>query len=137
MENNLIAQWESFAKSTAESSKQLEALNLKLAEKLLKKQLELANYAVDATNRVVGLLGEGKALPAIVAEQGKLARDYGKRVVATTKEATEILASSRIEYRAWFKQGLKAFTDQASSSFEQARSSFATLVPGVQARKAA
>ncbi|MBI2800579.1 MAG: TIGR01841 family phasin [Gammaproteobacteria bacterium] len=137
MENNLIAQWESLAKSTVESSKRLEALNLKLAERLLKKQLELASYAVDATNHVVALLGEGKALPEILAEQAKLASDYGKRVVATTKEATDILTSSRTEYRAWFEHGVKAFGEQASNSFEQVRSSLVAIVPSIQVRKAA
>ena len=130
MDQNFIAHWETLTKSAVQSGKQLSTLNLKLAEKLLQKHLELVNSAVDASKRVVALLGEGKALSEIFAEQTKLASEYGNRVLATTKEATEIVSASGADYRAWLQQGVKAFS-------EQARSSFAAIVPGGQARKAA
>ena len=137
MENNFMAHCESLVKSAVDSSKQLQALNLKLAEKLLKKHLELVNGAVDASNRVVTLLGEGKALPEILAAQAKLASEYGNRVFATTKEVSELFAASQSDYRAWLEQGVKTFSAQSRESYEQARTTFATLVPGAQSRKAA
>ncbi|MSR15664.1 MAG: hypothetical protein EXR86_14140 [Gammaproteobacteria bacterium] len=128
MQSNVYAQWENFTKSAVSNDKQLEALNLELAEQLLQKQLNLVTHAVDAGNRVVALLGEGKALPEILAEQTKLASAFSSKVFETAREATEIATASQTEYRTWFEQGFKTFA-------EQARAAVASVVP--QTSKAA
>jgi phasin family protein len=130
MDQNVFAQWESTTKTVVESGKRLEALNLKLVEKLLHKQLELINGAVDIGSRAMALYGEGKALPEILAEQTRLATEYGNKWLAATRELTEIVAATRGDYSEWFEEGMKTFT-------EQAREAGATIVPDLQKRKAA
>ena len=115
MSTEALAYWDNLSKASVESSKQLESLNMKLAEKLMKKQAELFSTAVAATNQVFALFSEGKALPEILAEQGKLTTELGNKMFAFTREAGEILTASQEEYRAWFEQGFKALTEQTQA----------------------
>lgn len=129
MNSSVFSQWEDFTKSALESSKQLEAVNLKLAEKVLQKQLALAASALEAGNRVVSLLGEGKPLPEIFAAQTKLLSEYGNKVVEITRETTEIVSTAGQDYRSWLEQSAKNFSAYA-------RALAAAVVPSAM-RKAA
>lgn len=111
-----LAAWENLTKASAESTKQFESLNLKLADKLMKKQTEMFNFAVNAGNQAIALYGEGKPLPEVLAEQGRLANDSFTKMFSFTREAAELLMSSQEEYRAWFEKGLKQFSDQAQAA---------------------
>lgn len=111
-----LAYWDTFSKASVESSKQLESLNMKLVEKLMKKQADLFNTAVNASNQAVALMGEGKGLPEILAAQGKLTTEFGNKLFAITREAGEILVASQEEYRQWFEQGFKTMTEQAQAA---------------------
>jgi phasin family protein len=111
-----LAYWDSLTKASVASSKQLESLNMKLTEKLMQKQTELFNSAVNAGNQALALLGEGKALPEILAEQGKLTTDFGNKLFAYTREASEIIVASQAEYRSWFEQGFKNLTEKAQAA---------------------
>lgn len=111
-----LARWENFTKASVESGKQLESLNLKLAEKLMHKQAELFNNAVNAGNQIAALWSEGKPLPEILTAQAKLVNDCGSKVFAATREAAEIVAGSHEEYRHWFAKGFKHLTEQSKAA---------------------
>lgn len=116
LSNHSFAFWDTLSKVSVEHSKQLESLNMKLAEKLMKKQAEFFNTAVAAGNQVMALYGESKTLPEILAEQGKLTTELGNKMLAVTREAGEILAASGEDYRAWFEQGFKRMTEQGQAA---------------------
>lgn len=116
LSSDSFAYWDTLSKASLESSKQLESLNMKLAEKLMKKQAELFNTAVTAGNQVIAMFSEGKALPEILADQGKLTTELGNKWLAVTRETGEILAASQEEYRTWFEQGFKRMTEQAQAA---------------------
>ena len=102
-------QWDTFVKSAQASGKALEALNLKLAESFGKQQSDLFAAAFETGNKWVGNLTEFKALPELLAAQGKLASEFGTKVMDLTREASALLNASRDEYKAWFEQGFKGF----------------------------
>lgn len=131
MDNKFIAQWETYAKSALDHGKELETLNVKLIEKLVQKQLDLLGQAVEASNKLFGMIGDAKALPEIFAEQSRFASDYGNKLAAATKETADIMVASREDYRAWFEKGFKAFTDQSQAV------AAAAVTPKAAARKAA
>lgn len=112
MENNFLTQWESFAKSAFDTTKELETLNMKLFEQLSQKQVELLTSAFEIGNKWMSSFGEFKGVPELVAAQTKLASDYGSKVVATSKEATELLTASREDYKSWFEKSFKVLTEQ-------------------------
>ncbi len=130
MDSTLFAQWESFAKSAVESSKELEAINVKLLEQLVQKHMELVSSAVDSSNKLFAMLSDAKAYPEILSEQAKLASAYGEKIIAATKQASALLAASREDYRVWFEKSLKVATAQAQSATEAA-------TPKLSPRKAA
>lgn len=111
-----LARWENFTKASVESGKQLESLNLKLAEKLMKKQAELFNDTVNAGNQIAALWSGGKSLPEILTAQAKLVNDCGSKFFAATREAGEIVAGSHEEYRHWFAKGFKYLTDHSKAA---------------------
>ena len=111
-----LARWENFTKVSVESGKQLESLNLKLAEKLMKKQAELFNDTVNAGNQIAALWSGGKSLPEILTAQAKLVNDCGSKFFAATREAGEIVAGSHEEYRHWFAKGFKYLTDHSKAA---------------------
>jgi phasin family protein len=130
MQTNPFAHWENLTNVTIANGKRLEALNLKLTQQLLQKQIGLFSTAVDAGKQLAAVLGEGKPMPEIFAEQTKLVSAYGSKAMATAREASEIAATSYAEYRTWFEESFKEFS-------EQARAAVAATVPMAQARKAA
>jgi len=111
-----FAYWDTLSKTSLERGKELEALNLKLLDKLVKKQAELFDSAMSASNKVASLLGEGKLMPELVSEQSRLTAEFGNKVLAVTRETGEILAASQEEYRNWFEQSFKALTEQAQQA---------------------
>lgn len=113
MENNFLTQWESFAKSAFDTTKELETLNTKLFEQLSQKQMELLTSAFEVGNKWFSSFGEFKGVPELVAAQTKLASDYGSKVVAASKEATELLTASREDYKLWFEKSFKVLTEQS------------------------
>ena len=115
MENNFLAQWENFTKSALETSKELEALNMKLIEQLSQKQVELLTSALDVGNKWASSFGEFKGVPELVAAQNKLASEYGSKVMAVSKETTELLTASRDGYKSWFEKGFKVLTEQTAA----------------------
>jgi phasin family protein len=115
MENNFFAHWESFAKSAVDTGKELEALNLKLVEQISQKQVELLTGAFDISNKWVSSFGEMKDVPAMISAQSKLASDYGSKVMAASKETTELLTAARDDYKAWFEKGVKLLTEQTAA----------------------
>lgn len=115
MENNFLAQWESFAKSAFDTSKELEVLNTKLFEQLSQKQVELLTGAFEIGNKWMSSLGEFKGMPELVAAQSKLASEYGSKVMSVSKETTELLTASREDYKAWFEKSFKVLTEQTAA----------------------
>ena len=115
MENTFLAQWESFAKSAFDSTKELETLNLKLFEQLSQKQMDLLTGAVELGNKWVSNFGEYKGVSEIVAAQSKLASEYGSKVLSVSKDTTDLLNASREDYKVWFEKGFKLWTEQAAA----------------------
>lgn len=115
MENTFLAQWESFAKSTFDRTKELETLNLKLFEQLSQKQVDLLTGVVELGNKWVSSFGESKGVSELVTAQSKLASDYGSKVLSVSKEAGDLLSASRDDYKAWFEKGFKLWTEQTAA----------------------
>ncbi len=116
MENTFLTQWESFAKSAFDTTKELETLNMKLFEQLSEKQVDLLSGAVELGNKWVSNFSEFKAVPELVAAQSKLASEYGSKVMSVSKEAVDLLAASREDYKAWFEKGYKLWTEQTAAA---------------------
>lgn len=115
MENSLLTQWESFAKSAFDTTKELEALNLKLFEQLSQKQVELVSGLAELGNKWLSSFGEHKGLSELVAAQSKLANEYNSKVLSISKEAAELLTGSREDYKNWFEKGFKLWSEQTAA----------------------
>lgn len=118
MDNTFMTQWESLAKSALDTSKELEALNLKLVEQISQKQVELLTSAFETGNKWMSSFGEYKALPELIAAQSKLASEYGSKLMSASKDTADLLSASREEYKAWFEKGFKYLSDQTASAIK-------------------
>ncbi|MGD9601919.1 MAG: TIGR01841 family phasin [Gammaproteobacteria bacterium] len=116
LSKDAMAYWDTLSRMSMERGKELEALNLKLLDKLVKKQAKLFDSAVSAGNKVAALVSEGKQMPELIAEQSRLTAEFGSKLLAVTRETGEILVSSQEDYRNWFEQGFKTLTEQAQSA---------------------
>ena len=113
MEYKAFEQFNSFGKAAMDSAKELETINVRLAEKLTRKNMELFNSAMDVNNRFVATFGKPTDIKAMFDEQMKLASEYNGKVIATMKETMELLAESKDDYQAWFEAGIQTATDAA------------------------
>jgi hypothetical protein len=116
MDNKFFAQWESFTKSAIDNGKELEALNLQLVEQLSQKQMELLTSAMEVGNKWVSSFSEYKALPEMLAAQSKLASEYNGKLMAVSKETTDLLSASSEGYKGWFEKGMKLLSEQAAAA---------------------
>ncbi len=108
--------WDGLTKASVENSKQLETLNVKLTEKLVKKQTAFFDKAVAASHQIVAMLSEKKALSEVITAQRELAAEFSNSLLALTRETSEIIVESQEEYRHWFEQGLKNLMSKAPIS---------------------
>lgn len=118
--DQVLTQWDTFMKSATDSSKALEALNLKIVEQLSKKQIELMTAAFETSNKWVSSFNEHKALPELVTAQSKLVSDYNAKVVAAARETADLLTASRDELKAWFEKSFQVISTQAGVEIPKA-----------------
>ena len=128
MENNYFGQFSAFSNAATESAKELETINGKIIGLLTQKNMELFNSALELNNKFVSLYGNTKDVQSLLTEQMQLTNEFNGKIVATVKEAAEIVVGSANDYQAWFEAGLKNATD-TSQAF--------TIVPKTSRKKAA
>jgi len=115
MENNQFGQFDTFSKAALESAKELETINGKVIEQLAQKNMDLFNSVIEMNNKFVSMFGEAKGVQELVTEQIKLTSEYNGKVIATMKEAAEIMVGSKDVYQSWFEGGLKNATESAQT----------------------
>lgn len=115
MENKYFGQFGTFGTVAMESAKELETINTKVIEQLAQKNMDLFNSAIEMNNKFVSLFGEAKGVQDLLTEQLKLTSEYNGKVIATMKEAAEIVVDSKDDYQSWFEGGLKTVTDQVQT----------------------
>lgn len=125
--DNFSTQRDAFMKAALESGKTLEALNSKFWGNLSKTQTAFCEGALETAKQWACNFEQHKALPELFDAQSKLAGDYSTRLMATSRETTDMFLAAREDYKGWFAKGFQFFTTQAE----------AVMVKPVVVRKAA
>jgi phasin family protein len=118
MNTSYVPHLEALTKASLEATKTLGALNYKLADKLVAKQFEILGLAADTGSRATGAFRQGKRVTEFLAEQTKLANEYGQKLSAAARETGEILTSGAKEYRAWLQESFKTLSTQGRTVVE-------------------
>lgn len=111
---NVFEQFNPFGNSAMDSAKELEAINVKLFEKLTAKNMELFNSGVALNNKFIALMGQPAGMQDMLNEQVKLGGEFNGKLISTVKEAAEIVVDAQQDYKDWMQQGFQAASPVAA-----------------------
>jgi len=96
---------------TLDNWKKLGELNLKIGEKLLSEQVELATSLVEATTKNAEEASKTKDVKEIAALQAELAQETGKILTESARSTADIIAEAGKVYNQLFETSLKATSE--------------------------
>jgi phasin family protein len=103
-----------------ESLRQLGELQMATWNKLMEKQLEVFNAAVDGAVESAKLAGEAKDYQEAVTAQAELSRKLAEQMANKTRETVELVQEAGEEYRGWIEGVAKDAGEQANKVVAQA-----------------
>lgn len=112
MKNDFVKQITEFNKTAAETVKALSDINVKAVKALSEMQYKIFNIVLDAGSSQIALATEAKDAGKLIAEQTKLVKETGEKVVAVAGTSKDIAETYKAELTDWVEEGVK--TAQAS-----------------------
>lgn len=109
MDNNLFEQWQKLGRSGLEASRELEAINTDVMQKLTGAQMDLANATFELGSRYVAGLGDTEGYQDALAEQTKLLSEYNEKLIETARATADAVSEAREAYQAWMEKSLQNF----------------------------
>ncbi len=105
----LWGNYQTVFKNATDGYRQFETLGTKITEKLLQRNTAFFNNALQTSNQVFAMYGEGKAFPEVLNEQVKVATDFAGQVFSYWRETGELFTAAGEEYRKWLEASMKPF----------------------------
>lgn len=95
-----------------EATKSLGAMNLRIMERIMARQMGTFNLIIDSGLRNAKMVNEVKAPNDLVRGQLDLVREVSERLLTEGRETVKLANDSRDEYRAWFEQGMQVISEK-------------------------
>jgi phasin family protein len=102
-----------------ESLRELGEINLRNWEKLLGRQMDVLSFAMESGVQQMKVASEAKGYNDLVKGQVEFVKGIGERALQESKANLEMANATREEYRAWFENGVKSFSDKAKETVAQ------------------
>ena len=107
MDNNLLEQWQKLGRSGLEASRELEAINTDVMQKLTGAQMELANATFELGSRYMAGLGDAEGYQDALAEQTKLLSEYNEKLIETARATADAVSEAREAYQGWMEKSIQ------------------------------
>jgi hypothetical protein len=104
--------------ASAARASALAELNLRTAERVMSRQMDLMNLFVEQGARLMRLPTETRGYGELYRAQMDLSKEASERVMAESKANLQMASEARDEYRAWYEETLAAMRsprDQAAA----------------------
>jgi phasin family protein len=113
MKSELYDQWFEFSKSAAEPMLRLNEISARAMEKVARQQMDLARDYLELGARNLRLLSENRDPRQIMAEQGELVSEFGKKLLGRAEEMVGIATETQKDIAAWVEEAAKKATAAA------------------------
>jgi phasin family protein len=107
MKSELYDQWLELSKNAAEPMLRLNEISARAMEKVARQQMDLARDYLDLGAKNLKLLGENKDPRQLMAEQGDLVSEFGKRLLGRAEEFMGIATETQKEIASWVEAAAK------------------------------
>ncbi len=101
MKNDPFEQWLTYAKTATEPVLKLNEISAKAMERMARQQFDVAQDYLELGSKQMQLLGATQDPQKWLAEQGDLATEFSKKLMARAEEFAKIAAETQQEMAAW------------------------------------
>ena len=108
MTTNNIDMMNELNSKTYESTRKLADLTLRNLETLLSRQMDAATLFVETGLRQYRLVTENKNYHELMRAEMEMAREFGDRIVAESRQNMKLMGEAREGYRSWYEQNMAA-----------------------------
>ena len=103
MQNDMMNFFNEISQNALKSANELIALNTRVLNETIERQVELGNVFVEGSKKQADLLQTTKDPKELVEKQAKLAEQYTAIFVEAAKENMAIAQKTGEEYKVWFE----------------------------------
>jgi phasin family protein len=101
MKNELFTQWVEFSKGAVEPMVRLNEITAQAMERVARQQLDMARDYMEMGQRHLKLLGEAKDPQRLLSDEGQLAAEFGKKLMARAEEFLQIAGETQKAVAGW------------------------------------
>ena len=104
MQNDMMKYFNDFSQNAINSTNELIALNTRVLNETIERQVELGNVFVEGSKKHADLIQAVKDPKELMDKQAKLTEQYSAIFVEATKENFAIAQKTSEEYKTWFEK---------------------------------
>jgi len=107
--------YKDLANQNVERLNALGELNLKVAEKMVSRQMEAMNLFMEQGVRMLKLATEAKGYGDLYKSQVEIAKDVSEQLMAESKTNVALAGEIRDDYRGWFDAAMADLKETSST----------------------
>ena len=123
MQKDMMETMQKMTQAALDNLKQLSDTNMRVGEKLMQEQVDLATSVFDMTNKTVETMTEAKSYKDLASEQAKMAQELSKTVMESAHTNSEILTDAGKVYTKMFETGMKEASNTVTKATSKTRKS--------------
>jgi hypothetical protein len=112
---NVMSTYNDLTKKSVERVNALGDLNLKVAETVATRQMDMMNMLMEQGLRMMTLTSEAKGYTDLYKGQVEITKDVAERLVEESKNGMKLAGQIRDDYRGWFDAALAEMKDSSTT----------------------
>jgi hypothetical protein len=112
---NVMSTYNDLTKKSVERVNALGDLNLKVAETVATRQMDMMNMLMEQGLRMMTLTSEAKGYTDLYKGQVEITKDVAERLVEESKNGMKLAGQIRDDYRGWFDAALAEVKDSSAT----------------------
>ena len=120
-QQELVDQWSQFSRQALESYRDLGEIQVRIFNRLLQQQLELANAVLEGGLRQLNLLYQPETYRELVEKQTELASDFNEQLATVARRTNDVLVEANNKFTAWADRSIRTVSEQVRETAEQAQ----------------
>jgi len=112
---NVMSTYNDLTKKSVERVNALGDLNLKVAETVATRQMDMMNMLMEQGLRMMAMTSEAKGYTDLYKGQVEITKDVAERLVEESKNGMKLAGQIRDDYRGWFDAALAEVKDSSAT----------------------
>ncbi|KAA6187378.1 phasin family protein [Thiohalocapsa marina] len=112
---NMLNTYNDMANKSVDQMNALGELNLKIAEKMVARQMDMMNMFVEQSVRMMKLATEAKGYNEYYKGQVEMTKDIADKMMSESKANMHMAGEIRDEYRGWFDGAMSEMKNNSAT----------------------